>query len=141
MKQAVVLAAGISSRMRPLTNNLPKPMLRLNGKPIMEYVVEHLRRSGFADIIITLHYLPDVIMDYFRDGSEFGLDIVYSREESLLDTAGSLRLLKDKLQNEFLVCGGHFFLPGLDLTEMISAHKKTGGLCTIAFKEMPEKIF
>lgn len=116
-------------------------MLRLNGKPIMEYVVKHLWQAGFTDIIITLHYLPDVIIDYFRDGSEFGLDIVYSREESLLDTAGSLRLLKNKLQDEFLVCSGHFFLPDLNLGEMISEHKKTGGLGTIAFKEMPEKIF
>lgn len=139
MKQAVVLAAGISSRMKPLTNNAPKPMLLLNGKPIMEYVVKHLRQSGFTNIIITLHYLPDVIIDYFRDGSKFGVDIVYSREKSLLDTAGSLRLLKDKLQDEFLVCSGHFFLPDLNLGEMISQHKKMGGLGTIAFKEMPEK--
>lgn len=139
MRQAIVLAAGISTRMRPLTNNIPKPMLLLNGKPIMEYVVRHLQQAGFTDIIVTVHYLSATIMDYFRDGSKFGVNIVYSQEKSLRDTAGSLKLLEDKLQDEFLVCGGHFFLPDLNLIDMISFHKEKGGLGTVAFKDVPEK--
>mgnify|MGYP001603568236 CR=1 FL=1 len=139
MKQAIILAAGISSRMRSLTNNVPKPMLSLNGKPIMEYVIRHLRQAGFTDIIVTVHYLPTTIMDYFYDGSKFGLNIVYSQEKILRDTAGSLKLLEDKLQDEFLVCGGHFFLPDLNLIDMVSFHRENGGLATIAFKPMMEK--
>lgn len=139
MKQAIVLAAGISSRMRPLTNNIPKPMLPIDGKPIMEYVIRHLRQAGFMDIIVTVHYLPVTIMDYFRDGSKFGVNIAYSQEKILRNTAGSLKLLEDKLHDEFLVCGGHFFLPSLNLIDMVNFHKEKGRLGTIAFKYMQEK--
>ena len=139
MKQVIVLAAGISSRMRPLTNDRPKPMLLLGGRPIMEYVIVYLRSAGFVDIVITTHYLPDVIMGYFGNGSNFGADITYSYEEPLLGTAGSLKLIEDRLHDEFLVCGGHFFLPALDLGDMIRFHRERGGLGTVAFKRLTDK--
>ncbi len=138
MVKAIILAAGLSSRMKPLTDNCPKPMLLLNGKPIMEYVINHLRKHGIVEIIITTHYFPHVIEDYFGDGSEFGVRIEYSHEKVLRNTAGSLKLAESLVGEEFLVCGGHFFLPSLNLGDLIRFHKKQGGIATIVFKNLNE---
>ena len=138
MIQTVVLAAGISSRMRPLTNNCPKPMLKFGGKPILQYVIENLRQAGIVDIIITTHYLPEVITNYFGDGSRFGVNITYSFEPRLLDTAGSLKKLKSLLKEEFLVCGGHFIMLELDFADVVRFHRDKGGIGTVVFKKLED---
>ncbi|MFA6307923.1 MAG: nucleotidyltransferase family protein [Patescibacteria group bacterium] len=138
MIQAIVLAAGISTRMRPLTNNVPKPMLELAGKPILHYVIENLRNAGIEHIIITTHYLPLVIRDYFGNGSQLNVKITYSYEENLLDTAGSLKKLESLLEDNFLVCGGHFILPTIDFNSLIEFHHSMSGIGTIVFKRLDE---
>ncbi|MEP6538705.1 MAG: sugar phosphate nucleotidyltransferase, partial [Bryobacteraceae bacterium] len=76
--KAMILAAGKGTRVRPITNVVPKPMIPLLGKPIMESILEHLRDSGFHQIVVNTSHLAPVIQDYFRDGSQFGVEIAYS---------------------------------------------------------------
>ncbi|MFZ8360607.1 nucleotidyltransferase family protein, partial [Staphylococcus aureus] len=87
--KAVIMAGGSGTRLRPLTSNLPKPMVPVANKPMAEHIVNLLKEHGLNDIIFTLHYLPDAIRNYFGDGSDFGCKIGYSTEEGRpLGTAG-----------------------------------------------------
>lgn len=133
---AVVLAAGNSTRMRPLTDDRPKPMLDLAGKPVMEYVLHTLKKGGIEQVTITTHYLPQVIMDHFGDGSRLGMKISYAHEQDLMDTAGSLALLRDQVTEDVLICSGHFVLPSLNVQDLINIHRREGVAGTIAFKHL-----
>jgi mannose-1-phosphate guanylyltransferase / phosphomannomutase len=94
--KAVIMAGGSGTRLRPLTSHLPKPMVPLVNKPMAEHIVTLLKKHGFTDIIFTLHYLPQSIMEYFGDGSEFGVNIKYSTEEGKpLGTAGCVKAIQD----------------------------------------------
>ncbi len=86
--KAIILAGGYGTRLRPLTNNLPKPMVPIIDKPILEYIVEHLIGHGIKDIIITLGYKPESIVSHFGDGEKWGANIEYVLEEAPLGTAG-----------------------------------------------------
>src|SRR3954447_24597958 len=86
--KAMVLAAGVGTRLRPVTDGVPKPMVSLGGRPLLAYNVDWLRRYGVCDLVINLHYLPEVIRSYFGDGSELGVNIRYSYEPELLGTSG-----------------------------------------------------
>jgi mannose-1-phosphate guanylyltransferase/phosphomannomutase len=129
----IILAAGISSRTQEIAKNVPKPMLPLDGRPVMECVIEFLRTSGFNKMIVTTHYQAKQIVEYFGDGARLGVKISYSYEPQLLNTAGSLRFIYDRLEPEFLVCGSHFYLPRLDLNAMVEFHRSKHGVGTIAF--------
>ena len=85
------MAGGEGTRLRPLTSNLPKPMMPLANKPMMEHVIDLLRRHGFDEIVVTLAFMPDAIRNHFGDGSEYGVHIQYATEETPLGTAGSVR--------------------------------------------------
>ena len=78
IKQAVILAGGIGTRLRPLTDNLPKPMVPINRKPFLEYLLELLKENGIKEVVLLLGYLPDKIREYFGNGSDFGIKIKYS---------------------------------------------------------------
>src|SRR5206468_1990472 len=91
--KALILAAGEGTRLRPLTLHRPKPMLPVGGHPILEHLVAHLRRYRVTDIAINLHYKPDVVLEYFGDGRDFGVSITYSFEEQLLGSAGAAKAL------------------------------------------------
>src|SRR5271165_7520903 len=94
--KAVIMAGGSGTRLRPLTSNLPKPMVPIANKPMAEHIVNLLKRHGFKDIIFTLFYLPDAIRDYFQDGSDLGVKISYSLEEGRpLGTAGCVKKVQD----------------------------------------------
>ena len=86
--KAMLLAAGLGTRLRPLTYELPKPMVPILGRPVMEHIMRLLARHGFDDVIANLHYFPDLIRDRFGDGSDYGVRLVYSFEPELLGTAG-----------------------------------------------------
>ena len=90
----VIMAGGKGMRLRPLTEKTPKPLLEVNGKPILQHIIENLRDEGFRDIVIAVNYLGEQIEGYFGDGSAFGLSLRYLREEQPLGTAGALSLLK-----------------------------------------------
>jgi len=117
--KAILLAAGKGQRLGELTSRNPKPMIEINGKPILEHNIEMCRKAGINDIYINLHHLPDIIRNYFGDGSKYGVHITYSYEEDLLGTAGALIPLKNKLENEpFFVIYGDNYIP-FDLNELI----------------------
>lgn len=103
---AVIIAGGLSTRLRPLTDNVPKPMLEIAGKNILERTLEQLKKAGVVDIILNTHYLADKISDYFGDGQKFGVKIEYFYEEDLVGIAGAVKKLEEKLKEPFLVIYG-----------------------------------
>jgi mannose-1-phosphate guanylyltransferase / phosphomannomutase len=129
--KAVIMAGGEGTRLRPQTSNLPKPMLPLVGRPMMEHIVSLLRRHGITDIVVTVAFLPNAIRSYFGDGSELGVSMVYATEETPLGTAGSVRNAREQLTERFLVISGDV-LTDIDLTSVIAFHEKNEALATIA---------
>ena len=132
--KAIVLCGGKGTRLRPYTQQYPKPMLKLGKKPILEYVVYHLKKNGIEDLIFSVGYLKDQIIDYFGDGSKFGVNIEYSVEEEAMNTAGAVGLLRDKVKDTFIVTMGDH-LTDIDLRKLIEAHRRNSALATIALKE------
>jgi len=108
--KAVMLAAGKGSRLGKKTNNLPKPMIPIDGKPILQHNLEMCKKAGICDIFINLHYLPNKIRNYFGDGSNFGLNIRYNYEKTLLGTAGALLAFEKSLGEEpfFIIYGDNY---------------------------------
>jgi mannose-1-phosphate guanylyltransferase / phosphomannomutase len=129
--KAVIMAGGEGTRLRPQTSNLPKPMLPLVGRPMMEHIVSLLRRHGVTDIVVTVAFLPNAIRSYFGDGSELGVRMVYATEETPLGTAGSVRNARDELDERFLVISGDV-LTDIDLTSVVAFHEKNSALATLA---------
>jgi mannose-1-phosphate guanylyltransferase/phosphomannomutase len=137
--KAVIMAGGEGTRLRPQTSNLPKPMLPLVGRPMMEHIVSLLRRHGITDIVVTVAFLPNAIRSYFGDGSELGVRMVYATEESPLGTAGSVRNARDELTERFLVISGDV-LTDIDLTSVIAFHDKNQALATIALCSVEDPL-
>ena len=120
--KAVIMAGGFGTRLRPLTSNIPKPMVPMANKPMMEHIVDLLKTHNIKDVVCTLFYQPDVITDYFGDGSAFGLKMQYRRAEADYGTAGSVCNAKDLLNDRFLVISGDV-LTDFDLTAAIRFHE------------------
>lgn len=116
-----ILAGGLGTRLRPLTEAVPKPMLKVGDKPILELIIEQFRKYGFCNFIISINYLGDVIENYFGDGKNFDVNIEYVREEKRLGTAGSIRLAEDKLSKPFIVINGDI-LTGIDFDNFLRYH-------------------
>ena len=123
--KAMLLAAGKGTRLYPLTASLPKPMLPVGGKPILEHNLALLARHGFTDVVINLHYWPEVITGHFGDGSRWGVNITYSFERELLGTAGAVKNVESRFQETFLVMYGDN-LSRCDLTELWEYHRFPG---------------
>ncbi|MBI2028415.1 MAG: nucleotidyltransferase family protein [Candidatus Levybacteria bacterium] len=107
--KAVILCAGRGERLRPLTNNIPKVMIPIGGKPLLERHIEHFSKFGIKNFFINLHYLPNIIKNHFRDGGRLGVKITYSYENSLLGTGGVLTKFKEKLNERFILLYGDVF--------------------------------
>lgn len=135
---AVILAAGRSTRLRPLTDTTPKPMLPVAGQPMLERVIQHLKRYNITDMIITTHYCYEVIINHFGDGSAFGVRIRYAYEPTFMGTAGALKLIENLLVGDFLVVGGNDLLPTLDVEAFIRFHHERGGIGSIVFKYLDD---
>jgi dTDP-glucose pyrophosphorylase len=118
---AVVMAGGFGTRMRPLTENVPKPMLPVGDRPVMEHVLEQLQKVGISHVSITTHYKPEAIVDHFGDGSRFGVEIDYVNEAEPLGTAGALGLLKTAPRGPLLVINGDV-LTQVNFRSMLSYH-------------------
>jgi NDP-sugar pyrophosphorylase family protein len=130
--KAVLLAAGKGMRLRPLTDEIPKVMIQIAGKPILEHHVEHLAGAGIREIFINLHHLPERITSHFRDGQKWGVRIRYSLEPEILGTAGAVKKLEAELRGApFLVVYGDNFSK-FDFADFISWSEKAGGLGTVA---------
>lgn len=128
--QTVIMAGGKGTRIAQVDSQVPKPMIKLCGKPILLHQIECLKRQGLTDIIISIGYLGDTIQDYFGDGKKFGVHISYIREESPLGTAGALYYLKDRIHEDFLLINGDIIFD-VDIRRFAAAHKSNGGLVTI----------
>jgi histidinol-phosphate phosphatase family protein len=127
---AVILAGGKGERLRPLTDHVPKPMVKVNGKPVLEQQVEVLRRYGIVKVFILTGYLGNVIEDYFGRGKNFGLEIECLQEDTPLGTAGALKLLKNRIQQDFLVVYGDVIFD-LKISDLISFHREKNGVATL----------
>ena len=137
--KAVILAGGRGTRLRPLTYAVPKPLLPINEKPMMEHIIIHMKNHGIKDFIITIGYLGYQIENYFKDGSEWGVNIEYYEEKTPLGTAGCLNPIKDKLKETFLLVGGDN-LTNLNFTKFIEFHKSHGGIASVALFELHQKV-
>ena len=129
--KAMVLAAGQGSRLYPLTDRMPKPMIALGGRPVLEHAVLLLQRHCITDITINLHHLPRAITDYFGDGSRWDVRITYSFEQELLGTAGAVKKLETSFDRTFLVLYGDN-LTDCDLTRLCETHRARGGTGTLS---------
>jgi dTDP-glucose pyrophosphorylase len=129
---AVIMAGGFGTRMRPLTDHLPKPMLPVGDRPLLARTLERLRDSGVRSISITTHYLPEAIVGYFGDGSALGVELHYVAEHQPLGTAGALALL-DPVDGPLLVMNGDI-LTGLDFRDMLAFHRAQGAEATVAVR-------
>lgn len=131
----MILAAGKGERLRPLTDALPKPMIPIDGRPLLEYTVEWLRGHGFDELVINLHHRPEVIQRHFEDGTRFGVRIQYSYEPELLGTSGALRPWRDFFgQGTFLVMYGDN-LTNCDLQRPLELHRERQAVATILAHE------
>ena len=116
--QVAILAGGLGTRLRPLTQSVPKPMVPIRGRPFLEYQIEWIRHFGFNRILLLVGYLAENIERYFQDGQRWGLSISYSHESSPMGTAGALKLASDRLEDRFLLLNGDTYLP-ITYTDMV----------------------
>lgn len=131
--QAVVMAGGAGSRMRPLTKELPKPMLPVGDRPLMEIVIQQLRDAGIRRVNVTTHHKPEKITEYFGDGSSFGVELAYVTEDSPLGTAGALGLMKSP-EETILVINGDI-LTQVDFRAMLAFHREHDCDLTMAVRQ------
>ena len=129
--RAIILAAGLGTRLRPLTEQTPKCMVALGGTPMMEYTLRWLRRYGVTDVAINLHHLPDAVMGYFGDGTPWGVRITYSLERELLGTAGAVKKMSSFFDSPFFVWYGDN-VSTCRLDRLWAFHRARGGAATIA---------
>jgi len=123
INQAIILSAGLGTRLKPITNTIPKPMLPLLNKPMLEWNIENFKKHGVKEFFVNLHYLPEVIKNYFGDGSKWGVKITYSFEPKILGTAGALKRFEDKLNEVFFLIYGDI-LSLIDYTKMAEVWNK-----------------
>lgn len=136
--KAFILCGGEGTRLRPYTYTRPKPMLPIGGKPILQYVIENLKRAGIDDYILTVGYLHEAISGHFGDGSKLGVRMEYAIEKERLNTAGSVLPHKGKVDGTFVVAMGDH-ITNIDIKDMLRRHKESGAIATMALlkKEIP----
>ncbi|HZK49456.1 MAG TPA: sugar phosphate nucleotidyltransferase [Thermoleophilia bacterium] len=137
--KAVVMAGGQGTRLRPLTSNMPKPMVPVANKPTAQHILELLSRHGIRDVVMTVAFMPQLIQNFFGDGSSFGMQIDYCVEEVPLGTAGSVKNAQRFLDDTFLVISGDS-LTDFDLTEIVDFHRARDAMVTIALKSVDNPL-
>ncbi|HDZ81388.1 MAG TPA: CBS domain-containing protein [Roseobacter sp.] len=130
----LIMAGGFGKRMRPHTENCPKPMLKVGGKPMLEHIIRRAAAEGFRKFVISLFYLPDVITDYFGDGSKFNVEISYIKETSPLGTAGAVSLIEKRPEIPFIVTNGDV-MTNIRLSELLDFHKTHQATATMAVRQ------
>lgn len=128
--KTVIMAGGKGTRITSVASDIPKPMIKIEGKPVLEWEICSLRDQGFTDIILTVSHMADQIMDYFGDGSGFGVQIEYFYEETPLGNGGALFKLRDQLDSDFLLLNADAIFD-VDFNRFVDYHKKKGGLVTL----------
>src|SRR3954463_6474286 len=130
--KAMVLAAGLGTRLRPLTFEIPKPMVPVLDRPVMAHIVNLCERQGFDELVANLHYFPDTIRDYFGDRLE------YRYEEELLGTAGGVRNVRDFFGDDLIVVISGDALTDVDLNKLVERHRSAGGIGTLTVKQVDD---
>tara|TARA_B100000963_G_C22606091_1_gene662563 strand:- start:153 stop:1199 length:1047 start_codon:yes stop_codon:yes gene_type:complete len=132
--KVVIMAGGRGMRLRPLTKNIPKPMLKVGNKPILQIIIEKFKKSGYKNFIICVNYKSKIIKDFFGDGSKFGVKIEYIDEKKRMGTAGALSLFKLKPKKPFFVINGDL-LTNLDFEKLIDFHHEHNSKATMCISE------
>lgn len=134
----ILMAGGMGTRLRPLTENCPKPLLKVGGKPVLETILEGFVREGFDQFYISVNYKAEMIEDYFQDGDRWGVNIEYLREDKRLGTAGAIRLLPEKPKLPFIVMNGDL-LTQVSFKQLLNFHKNnhelSNALATMCVRE------
>lgn len=130
----VIMAGGLGTRLSPLTDSTPKPMLHVGNKPILETIIENFSKYGYTDIILSVNFKSHVIEDYFGDGAELGVKIDYVHETKRMGTAGALSLLRDRLVEPFFVMNGDL-LTNINFEHMHDYHLSHDAIATMAVRE------
>jgi NDP-sugar pyrophosphorylase family protein len=133
----MILAAGVGSRLDPLTANLPKPMVPIVNRPAMEHILALLTHYGVREVAANLWYRPEIIGDYFGDGRRFGVSLTYSQERELRGTAGGVKKVAGFLSDTFLVLAGDA-LTDINLASFLAFHRERGALATIALRPVAD---
>lgn len=128
--KVVIMAGGKGTRISSVASDIPKPMIKIDGVPVLEHEIRCLKKQGFEDIIITVSHLGHIIMDYFGDGTLFGVNIEYFVEEEPLGNAGALFRIKDKLTEDFLLLNADAIFD-VDFNRFVDYHREKGGLVTL----------
>ena len=131
IRQAFLLVGGEGTRLRPLTYEIPKALIPVKGKPILEHLIKHLKNYGVDEFLLAVGHLSERVISYFGNGEKWGVDIQYIIEKKKMGTAGSLKLTEDRLRNDFLMLNGDV-LSKIDIADFTNFHREKNGLATIA---------
>ena len=134
----MILAAGRGERLRPLTDQIPKPLIDVGGKPLIHHTLAYLKRGGVDEVVINLHHLGDQIQAYVGDGSEWGLTVFYSRENQLLGTGGGIQKSAHYLTRKAFVVINSDILLDLDLQDVLRFHRENNATVTMVLRPDPE---
>ncbi|SPH16879.1 UTP--glucose-1-phosphate uridylyltransferase [Defluviimonas aquaemixtae] len=132
---AVIMAGGLGSRLKPLTDACPKPLIKLGGKPILTHIIEHLRNEGVGRFVLSINYLGDMIVDHYGDGASLGVEIAYVHETSRMGTGGALGLIDPATLSEPFVCLNGDILNDLDLNALRERHLSSGWDATMVVRD------
>lgn len=134
LNKVILMAGGLGERLRPLTINTPKPMLNVGNKPILQTIIEKFKENGYSNFIICLNYKSDIIQEYFKDGSEFGINIEYVIEEQRLGTAGALSLINENSNEPFFVMNGDL-LTNINFSQLHEYHILNNSVGTMCVRD------
>jgi dTDP-glucose pyrophosphorylase len=135
----IIMAGGLGTRLRPLTEDTPKPLLKVGNKPILETIVENFAKYGFVNITISVNYMADMIKEYFGDGSKFGVNINYIEETERMGTAGALSLLKNRPQEPFFVMNADL-LTNVNFSHLLDFHSYENSVATMCVREYDYQV-
>lgn len=137
--QVVLMVGGLGTRLRPLTNEIPKPMLKVGGKPILETIIEGFKQYGFTDFVLSVNYKKEVIQNYFQNGEAFDVNISYIEETKRLGTAGALSLIPKKPKKPIFVMNGDL-LTQVNFEQLMHFHMDNDSLATMCVREYEYQI-
>lgn len=135
----VLMAGGLGTRLRPLTDDIPKPMLTVGDKPILETIIESFKSFGFTKFVLCVNYKKEIIKDYFQDGAYLGVEIEYIEENKQLGTAGALALLTEKPNEPFFVMNGDL-LTKINYEQLLDFHNETKSVATMCVREYEYQV-
>lgn len=135
----VIMAGGLGTRLGALTKNVPKPMLQVGGKPMLQHIIELFVSHGFTKFMLSVNYKSEIIKEFFADGSKFGIEIVYLEETRRLGTGGALSLIDFELDEPFFVTNGDV-ITSIDYEDMLRYHKTNNSKATMGVRKSTHKI-